>query len=893
MIAVALPSVCFISRELFSLTLQIKTQLKMELELYYTKVFDALQRIKDDRKFLSKIVSNILNEPKNKKYHDINWVKLSHRLNDESCFIELLLISGFSRSHNSERLLFDEKQLHKLQLLNDAMSKGDKITSINQLMSAGISEHEAMSIVEQSLKEAEKDDKYDRLRCMGFDKHASMTALKMTGFDINIAVQYLLNDNIQVAQPRSTIVKRKINNTQKRLVKTCNKKVTECNELIDLFIAMMEYQTSTNKKNVAQFFSKYLKKDIVGILDCFHHFLSFHNTNNEFQKVYKMFGGDVICNPVKCEQIKRRYTNRNSTTKDKKALYLEDIFTTFHCYIFHSYDIAARLTDYEQKQIDIDDNKITKLQSILNQKQLKIKQDADKRKNKFNSDLCQTQLITNGNICKYSYSFPFLYKHRFKDLNKIFFSWRVSQLYVPKHYGSLKDELISNEICTISIDQWDNSSEQAQYLQNTKNAKTLRANTDYYKNYTNSHNHPINFGYKDGSCITFKHLLCVYIYCNFDVLQCKFSETFRKMHEHETLPNVIKRHANYYHFARFLKETIEVFGIQYKFGGIKRMYHGINRKMVFDSTSAFIYAPLSTSYEWTVAVNFCNNSGLIVEFVPDCNLKYFCCNWISQYPSEAELLFIGGHDKMHIVNITDSVGKYYTEYCKSLRIIDDMTHGLFSWNDPTDFHRLNEIDTSSVALPKLSSLSQRTKKLCVVLIHEQLRKNGYQIESIYSNLNEYPLQLLHRMSLTKQTIKINWKAMNIDVLRDVDLKWSGGGYIGYSFLRSLFCSKGYQGIILNVLHSLFPNLLNLEIYQLSSIDADFMNDIYDFLKSNVSKLQLVVLQSTKKVNYSNVSIQWEMIGFKFLKIGYEMKSSENPNRFHLTQVAIRKKQLPL
>ena len=64
-----------------------------------------------------------------------------------------------------------------------------------------------------------------------------------------------------------------------------------------------------------------------------------------------------------------------------------------------------------------------------------------------------------------------------------------------------------------------------------------------------------------------KHLIAVRAYCEFDTLQCKFSETFRRTDDNQTMKDVIKRHSNYHHFARYLKEAIQVFGISYGVSG--------------------------------------------------------------------------------------------------------------------------------------------------------------------------------------------------------------------------------------------------------------------------------------------------------------------------------------
>ena len=81
------------------------------------------------------------------------------------------------------------------------------------------------------------------------------------------------------------------------------------------------------------------------------------------------------------------------------------------------------------------------------------------------------------------------------------------------------------------------------------------------------------------------------------------------------------------------------------------MYHGINNHMIFDDSVAVIHGPLSTSNVFNVALRFSCNKGMVLTLVPNHGIKYFSCQWISPYPNERELLFIGGLVYLNIINI--------------------------------------------------------------------------------------------------------------------------------------------------------------------------------------------------------------------------------------------------
>merc|ERR1712176_1473468 len=105
--------------------------------------------------------------------------------------------------------------------------------------------------------------------------------------------------------------------------------------------------------------------------------------------------------------------------------------------------------------------------------------------------------------------------------------------------------------------------------------------------------------------------------------------------------------------------------------------------------------------------------------------------------------------------------------------------------------------------------------------------------------------------MNKGEIVINYKTMNVKMLEECDRK--GGGYIGYKFLKSLFCAKHYEGINLETFNALFPNLLRVNISGLSLIDPRFVNNIIGFMKNNnKTRIQYFQLHTSKQSGISNV-----------------------------------------
>ncbi len=66
--------------------------------------------------------------------------------------------------------------------------------------------------------------------------------------------------------------------------------------------------------------------------------------------------------------------------------------------------------------------------------------------------------------------------------------------------------------------------------------------------------HPSKFGYKDGDPIRAENVYCILIYCGQDRFQNEFSKTYRAQEQKETFASIKKRHSEYHHFGRILKE---------------------------------------------------------------------------------------------------------------------------------------------------------------------------------------------------------------------------------------------------------------------------------------------------------------------------------------------------
>eukprot|EP01084_Bolivina_argentea_P105896 189651_1 len=481
-------------------------------------------------------------------------------------------------------------------------------------------------------------------------------------------------------------------------IHTCDKSVIECSEMNNLIEIMKEcINDDFEEKHVDHSPS---------ILNYFHHFLLFHSKDNSaFEMVNKLLNYRS-CDPLK--YLRRRNKNyRMKINIDHKLISINEIVDKIHCHFLQSYDIGHRLGKHEPLYVnnDIDENKCNQFIANI------------PRNQKFTTDICS--------ISNYSYSFPFGYTKKFKHSTTKILNWKCYELYVPPKYANLKDELTNNTISTITIEQFHYLYKNATYNLQTDIARSIIAETEnYITDTTHFVDHPIYFGYRDGDPIQTNHLISVLLYCNYDCLQYEFSATFRKTHCNQTLEDIILRHSNFRHFARYLKESVQVFGTQYINGNVIRVYSGINKQMLFNSTTPEIFGPLSTTYDHTVAIHFAgsNYTGMMIELVPDAELKYFSCQWLSKFSHENEILFFGGFGRINLVDLNSMRGDYGL-YIKALRMIDTMTQGVYFMDDPSDIHTIKEHNyCKDVSKLQLEPLRSNEKQMCWRLICDKLHR---------------------------------------------------------------------------------------------------------------------------------------------------------------------------
>eukprot|EP01084_Bolivina_argentea_P234292 394439_1 len=463
--------------------------------------------------------------------------------------------------------------------------------------------------------------------------------------------------------------------------------------------------------------------ETVSLLNDFNHLLTIHSS--DFEDIYniliKQSHHMKVCDISKCSIRQRNYRNRTMYTKNEELLnnlYFNDgesginviklqLMDRIHCYYFHTFDIGYKLPRKqinrimsicsETKQNDDIDSSIldayaTEIHKLIGN-------------NNIDSDFKQVndKFILNDNVYVnaelYQYGFRYFYWDFYKNNRHLHDSahpmfgvmmitdppanvasripkanrWgTLGHFYISLKFSNLKQELTQNPIFHVSITQFLHLVQKAEQHIKTDMAREL---TSVRKARSKC------YGIQFGSPLKIDHLVAMMAHCNHTVLQFKFGETFRLKNKDETDSELKERHRNFYWLGRLLRECTECYGMK---KGPNKMYHGVNKYFMYPSIFATIKCPLSTTLDYSVAVNFSTNSGMIWElFVHtvaiaenfdnnDQRKLCFDCRWLSDYVNEQEVFFIGGLPTFTFTSILEATtGTNYCNYLEALYLITD------------------------------------------------------------------------------------------------------------------------------------------------------------------------------------------------------------------------------
>eukprot|EP01084_Bolivina_argentea_P299604 516448_1 len=395
--------------------------------------------------------------------------------------------------------------------------------------------------------------------------------------------------------------------------------------------------------------------------DAYHHIIHIHIKNgNRMTKenVFRYFQTLIYCVQDDCSSLSRHeqrvhetndFNDQNTENKtDWNAYAAEDkeIWTKQQYYIQSQLDMIHGYFVHHDWQNDI--NIIQKTDTSATQKKnVSRTLSTNVNKDKFISN------ITNEN-----------------SINRYGFGIDHDYVHLSPVYCCLRDEIIKND--TLNIEIFENKLVKA--IKKHKIAidiYNLRC-THYDSEYCIIRNEPISV----------RHILVLCLYTDCSKFCTKYRETYRKLNSEETEQSVTDRNCTLYWFSRFLFESIEFFGEEMPLK--MKVFHGLNKVMMFERFTAYYYQPLSTTQSFATAQHFSNEEGIILTFtradsgenkdsialIP----RYMDVSWLSIFPNEDERLFYGKNIVFKIHDIMEANNlKHNRKQLKVLNTFQQLT----------------------------------------------------------------------------------------------------------------------------------------------------------------------------------------------------------------------------
>eukprot|EP01084_Bolivina_argentea_P249353 417386_1 len=594
------------------------------------------------------------------------------------------------------------------------------------------------------------------------------------------------------------------------------------------------------------------------IIDDFCHLLTLHNDDHNFQYIYNVFGAN--CDITKCNMFHRNFSDKNK----KQVSVRQQIKDKIHCYYQHTFDIGHRLNSKQRAIINDNEQKIdedaTQLQLAINNRLIKLKEIINAKQKHQNNQSSNTQkynhiskLLFDEKHSMYNFGLSFTYGYK-GELTE------DDGIKVKAKYISLKEELINNKISILTVPQFNNEYKKAKIHFNSVHCK--KTFKPYKKTYTN-----IDVGFSKRYNVQFRFLmnniLSLMVYCNYTILQCKLSKTYRE--------NNGLQHTEFYHLGKYLKISVQKFGTETKDGSIESFYHGIGQQLMFPSfmgqvgIGISIKCPLSTSSSLPVAINFTDhNNGLIIEFgfYEKAMSKYFAVSWLSDYPGESEYLFVQNYGYLTVKNIIDV--QYGTEYkiiLNALQCIDDILC------EPQPLYRPINIEK----YPTLKNM------ILAILEHQLSRSSLTRYNSQIHSLSEYGQQMIDIYFGNYDTIFLNYNDfvlesdgttkiyINEDTTYTYPHQYDQTKYCPHAYVLNIFFHDNYEWIDMNNINVLFPNLTTIYVSNLNISTKSTMNDLLRFLgdtdiKSSLKEIVITAHNMALEKLVDEYALEFRKIG---------------------------------
>eukprot|EP01084_Bolivina_argentea_P065127 118733_1 len=574
---------------------------------------------------MRKIISNILANPQNEKYHSLNAIMLQKKLPNGTFWMDLLVHAGFNKSQCGNLWVFNMAKLHELSNIfysitekidcmindkefNEEKAKWKEQSAITQV----IRDTNPLCICGKVLTKVNQASIVYEGNSVCCDK-----CFKMVN-DIDII--WHCDDNFNIVHPDGfDICNSCLFLPTADIVVECTMSASECLSANRLIKAIQNY----NKNKLIK------DRDTitcVTVINDYLHVVYQHSSDTHFECMFETL---EACSHLQCPMFARNYGNKQTLKfTDRNDVVFNEIMDTIHCYFCHCYDVGNRLFS---KQKAILQPKRSHFRNAINQQ----------RYSRFN----ELWYNVEANNQMYEFGTNFQYTECSPQLSN--YEHHIS---VSPRYSNLKQELVNNEI---SIEQFSKTYQKACIFISCKYKKAQI----------------------EWDLMNIEYIVLLSTYCNFTTFQQKLKQTYRTNHN--------KLHDNFYWSGKYLKKTVDDFGKEITYTTqLQSFYHGMNEKLKFPLNGIHIYSPLSISTSIVAAKNFANN-GLVMELVIEdtcTTAKYFSMAWLSNDANECEYLISHIQPMLlmkpfRIKNVIDAeTGFQYDIFLHSLKTISSILY---------------------------------------------------------------------------------------------------------------------------------------------------------------------------------------------------------------------------
>eukprot|EP01083_Nonionella_stella_P010199 29129_1 len=542
------------------------------------------------------------------------------------------------------------------------------------------------------------------------------------------------------------------------------------------------------------------------LLNDFNHILEQHHTTKKFELLCQYLNKTSDAKddelPLSLLRIYRSRCNYSDEANhmDREELYfnykdvseiaMQQVLDKIYCHLFHSSLVQVHELDKHKqsdKKVNDDDEDMyidCQEQVLLNTKRLLNHKREALRKAEGKLKL----QLRNNKFIAVTETVPVKEDHHVFG-NKRFYYWKSctnEALYVAAKYNSLKDELLNNSLCNLSLPQFETIYHKSNDLHDTDRALIIGAFSGW-KIGSGIQGFVQRYGIEEGTPIKIHHMIASVVYCNYYAFAESYRSTYCATHE--------AQHNEFAHFSRYLVECVLVFGASIT--NKMSLYHGVDGEdvILYDLSAKYI-APVSMTEH--VEVAWCgDNDGLIVCLTQQDNLSAFNmdCSWLSDFVFESERIVVANTEPMRVDTIIHR--QEYANYSVYIHAIDSLSH-LISSTKP--IYLTNEV----------------TKKALNKMI---TRKTYKYIDRLFAN-----------KCLMVTNIECDCRQICEVMNKDGD---DNNGC--YSIFRSLLIDPSHDWIKIDLFVMLFPNLnaVTIRCFNHLTFNQNTASKLFNVLQSKI------------------------------------------------------------